>query len=87
MSASSTPSTLWLVDDQEAREEGAEHVDYGSRLSPKFSKVAFLDQDTGECGERRLNHSDGEAEKFHWDLSVRGIRVRVWMEAAEVYRS
>ena len=52
-------------------------VDY----HPSFQQVAFVDQDTGECGERRLNHSDGEAEKFHRDLSIRGIRVRVWMEA------
>jgi len=33
-------------------------VDY----HPSFQQVAFLDQETGECGERRLNHSAGEAE-------------------------
>jgi len=43
--------------------------------------VAFLDQETGECGERRLNHSDGEAEKFYRDLRQRGVSVRVGMEA------
>jgi transposase len=26
--------------------------------------IAFVDTETGECGERRLNHSEGEAEKF-----------------------
>jgi hypothetical protein len=36
-------------------------VDY----HPSFQQIAFLDQETGECGERRLNHSDGEAEKFY----------------------
>ena len=40
-----------------------------------------MDQDTGECGERRLNHSDGEAEKFYRDLKLRGVGVRVGMEA------
>jgi len=52
-------------------------VDY----HPSFQQIAFLDQDTGECGERRLNHSDGEAEKFYRDLQQRGVRVRVGMEA------
>ena len=39
-------------------------VDY----HPSFQQIAFLDQETGECGERRLNHSDGEAEKFYREL-------------------
>jgi hypothetical protein len=30
-------------------------VDY----HPSFQQIAFLDQETGECGDRRLNHSDG----------------------------
>jgi len=42
-------------------------VDY----HPSFQQIAFLDQDTGECGERRLNHSDGEAEKFYRGLQQR----------------
>src|SRR3989442_7083524 len=52
-------------------------VDY----HPSFQQIAFLDQETGECGERRLNHSDGEAEKFYRDLQQRGISVRVGLEA------
>ena len=52
-------------------------VDY----HPSFQQVAFLNQDTGECGELRLNHSDGEAERFYRDLQQRGISVRVGMEA------
>jgi hypothetical protein len=51
-------------------------VDY----HPSFQEIAFLDQETGECGERRLNHSDGEAEKFYRDLQQRGISVRVGLE-------
>ena len=52
-------------------------VDY----HPSFQQVAFLNQDTGECGELCLNHSDGEAERFYRDLQQRGISVRVGMEA------
>ncbi len=52
-------------------------VDY----HPSFQQIAFLDQETGECDERRLNHSDGEAEKFYRDLKQRGVSVRVGMEA------
>jgi transposase len=43
--------------------------------------MAFLDQETGECGERQLHHSDGEAEKFYRELQQRGVSVRVGMEA------
>src|SRR5271169_1041292 len=40
-----------------------------------------MDQETGECDERQLNHSDGEAEKFYRELKQRGVSVRVGMEA------
>jgi transposase len=52
-------------------------VDY----HPSDQYIAFADTETGECGERRLNHSDGEAEKFYRDLRLRGVSVRVGMEA------
>ena len=52
-------------------------VDY----HPSFQTIAFLVEETGECGEQELNHSDGQAEKFYRDLKQRGIRVRVGMEA------
>jgi len=47
-------------------------VDY----HPSFQAVAFLMEETGECGEQELNHSDGQAERFYRDLQQRGIRVR-----------
>src|SRR6202521_515849 len=53
-------------------------VDY----HPSFQQIAFLDQETGECGERELNHSDGEAEKFYREPQQRGVSVRVGMESA-----
>src|SRR5438876_115321 len=52
-------------------------VDY----HPSFQTIAFLMEETGECGEQELNHSDGKAEKFYRDLQQRGISVRVGMEA------
>src|SRR6202171_5744139 len=52
-------------------------VDY----HPSFQTIAFLMEETGECGEQELNHSDGAAEKFYRDLQQRGISVRVGLEA------
>ncbi len=52
-------------------------VDY----HPSFQQISFMDEETGECGERRLNHSDGEAERFYRELKQRGVSVRVGMEA------
>jgi len=52
-------------------------VDY----HPSFQTIAFLIEEAGECGEQKLNHSDGQAEKFSRDLKQRGISVRVGLEA------
>jgi transposase len=52
-------------------------VDY----HPSFQQIAFFVEETGECGELQLSHSEGEAERFYRDLQQRGIRVRVGMEA------
>jgi hypothetical protein len=52
-------------------------VDY----HPSFQTIAFLMEETGECGDQELNHSDGQAEKFYPDLKQRGICVQVGMEA------
>ena len=53
----------------------------GIDYHPSFQEIAFLDQETGECGEQQLNHSDGAAEKFYRELRQRGVSVRVGMEA------
>ena len=52
-------------------------VDY----HPSIQQTAFVDMETGEYVEQELNHSTGEAEKFYRDLKLRGVRVRVGMEA------
>jgi hypothetical protein len=48
-------------------------VDY----HPSSQTIAFLMEETRECGEQELNHSDGAAERFYRELQRRGIRVRV----------
>jgi transposase len=44
-------------------------------------QIAFADTETGDYGEQRLKHSGGEAERFYRDLKLRGLNVRVGLEA------
>jgi transposase len=53
----------------------------GCDYHPGFQQIAFVDTDTGELQERRLQHHE-EAEKFYRDLAVQGMKVRVGMEAS-----
>ena len=53
----------------------------GIDYHPSFQQIASMDQKTGEYDERRLNHSDGEAERFYRELQQKGVSVRVGMEA------
>src|SRR5271169_4554098 len=52
----------------------------GCDYHPSFQQIAFVDTDTGELQERRLEHRE-EAEKFYRELAVQGMKVRVGMEA------
>ena len=53
----------------------------GCDYHPGFQQIAFVDTETGELQERRLQHRE-EAEKFYRDLAAQGIKVRVGMEAS-----
>src|SRR3979490_965773 len=53
----------------------------GCDYHPGFQQIAFVDTETGECGERRLEHRE-EAEKFYRDLGAQGTAVRLGMEAS-----
>ena len=53
----------------------------GCDYHPAFQQIAFVDTDTGELQERRLQHRE-EAEKFYRELAVPGMKVRVGMEAS-----
>src|SRR5579862_9409366 len=53
----------------------------GADYRPGFQQIAFVDTETGELQERRLQHRE-EAEKFYRDLAGQGATVRVGMEAS-----
>jgi hypothetical protein len=57
-------------------------VDY----HPSFQQIAFVMEKTSEYCERRLHHSDGEADRFYRDLQLRGVHVRAGMEASGYFR-
>jgi transposase len=48
---------------------------------PSFQQIAWVDTESGECGERPLMHSTGEAERFYRNLKEQGVKVRVGIEA------
>jgi len=53
----------------------------GCDYHPSFQQIAFVDTETGEVRERRLQHRE-EAEKFYRDLAGQRMKVRVGMEAS-----
>ena len=48
---------------------------------PSIQQTSFLIEETGECGEQRLNHSEGDAERFYRDLQQSGICLGFFYEA------
>lgn len=53
----------------------------GLDYHPSFQQIAFVDTETGACGEQRLEHPH-EAQQFYRELHQRGIGVRMGMEAS-----
>ena len=53
----------------------------GADYHPGFQQIAFVDTETGEYGEQRLEHREG-AERFYRELAAQGKKVRVGMEAS-----
>ena len=53
----------------------------GCDYHPSVQPIAYVDTETAECQELRLNHSDGEAERFYRELKEKGVSVRVGIEA------
>ena len=53
----------------------------GCDYHPGFQQIAFVNTETGELQERRLEHRE-EAEKFYRDLAAQGMKVRLGMEAS-----
>jgi transposase len=48
----------------------------GCDFHPRFQQIAFLEQETGEFGERRLSHPE-EAERFYRSLAGHAVRIGV----------
>jgi transposase len=55
----------------------------GCDFHPRMQQIAFLDKESGECGERRLSHPE-EAAGFYRSLC--GRQVRIGMEATGNFR-
>jgi transposase len=55
----------------------------GCDFHPRFQQIAFVDVETGEYGERRLNHPE-EAKRFYRSLA--GRQVRIGVEATGNFR-
>ena len=53
----------------------------GCDYHPGFQQIAFVDTETGELHETRLQHRE-QAEKFYRELAAQGVQVRVGMEAS-----
>ena len=51
----------------------------GCDYHPSFQQIEWVDTESGVCGEQRLVHTGGEAERYYRGLN--GHRVRVGMEA------
>src|ERR1700693_639786 len=53
----------------------------GCDYHPGFQQIAFVDTETGELQERRLQHPQ-EAEKFYRELAAEGLKARGGVEAS-----
>jgi transposase len=53
----------------------------GCDYHPSFQQIVFVDTETGEWREQRLEHPE-PAEAFYRELARRGEKVRVGMEAS-----
>ena len=53
----------------------------GCIITQAYKQIAWVDTETGDCGERRLVHEIGEAERFYRELKKKGASVQVGMEA------
>ena len=48
----------------------------GCDYHPSVQQIAWVDKETGECGERRLTHR-AEAEEFYRQLKWKQVRVGI----------
>jgi transposase len=68
-----------LVEDQElSNKEPSQMIIIGCDFHPSWQQIAWLDSETGETGEHKLVHAEGQAQQFYRDLSAPGL---IGMEA------
>ena len=57
----------------------------GCDYHPSVQQIAWVDTESGDCGERRLSHCEA-AEQFYRELKEKRVSVRVGMEATGHWR-
>ena len=70
-----------MVQTNQGPEKRANMLIMGCYYNPGFRQIAFVDTETGEWKEQRLEHREC-AEAFCRELVSRGEKVRVGMEAS-----
>jgi len=79
-SVSSAPSKLAALTTKGSGGRRPNLLIIGCDFHPSVQQIAFIDAETGECGERRLAHC-AEAEQFYREVKQKGVSVRVGIEA------
>ena len=65
-----------MVQTNQGPEKGANMLIIGCDYHPGFQQIAFVDTETGEWKEERLEHRE-RAEAYYRELASRGEKVRV----------
>jgi len=70
-----------VVQTNQGPEKGANMIIVGCDYHPGFQQIAYVDTETGELKEQRLEHPE-LAEKFYCELASQGETIRLGMEAS-----
>src|ERR1039458_8495218 len=81
MSAPSPSRLWWRQPTKGSGDKEPKMIFIGCDYHPGFEQIAFVDTETGEWNERRVEHRE-EAEQFYRALAAAGMKVRVGMEAS-----
>jgi hypothetical protein len=70
-----------VVQSNQGPEKGANMIIVGCDYHPGFQQIAYVDTETGELKEQRLDHRE-PGEKFYRELAGQGRSIGVGMEAS-----
>ncbi|MGC2328417.1 MAG: hypothetical protein WA604_17015, partial [Candidatus Sulfotelmatobacter sp.] len=59
------PGSLGLRTKTLGRKEPSQMMIIGCDFHPSWQQVSWLDAETGDCGERKLVHANGDAKMFY----------------------